>query len=513
MIRFKILFMSLFIFASFCVFPQKNDNKIKDVTADLKIIDATGDTAKTDATSDRYNWLKQYITLDPSNDIYYGYVIKKYKISKEYIEALQWNQRIEFFIDDFDKYNFRKNTNILPWFPFVFTPYSGYNFNRGFGLGFLFRADNIANSRIDFSAATSFEQKGKFWQDFNIEYPGLLKSNRLRLFWTFAVSTTYPQFASSLSYYDSSNAIINIFNKVWRKLGFYFTDFNETGLYFVSGFDYRIPKIEVNTITSFEFNYKNYSGILDHWDDIYPAMRNVSHSDFSFNIKEELRWSKMKPTTTIPVGNELTGSVKFYLPTNVGPLNSEFRFKSKIEDRFTKKIFREFAVRARAILFGNYNISDDYSGDPYIRGFLTGELTGFCGLLANLELYIPLVNIDIKTAGNLVLNRDAKFLLYLVLFADGGFTIDNYDYITETYPISERHKVWTQEKQDENHLRQFWLVDNYYITPAISAGGGLRLYPYFLNFIVKFDVAVNILKAAYEKDGLVEITLSFTETF
>jgi len=394
----------------------------------------------------------------------------------------------------------------------------------------LYRWDNIFNSRVDFTTATSFEQKTKVWQHFNVEYSGLLEDSRLKLFWTYSLFSSYPQYQSALNYYNAGSAV-GLFNKIWNKLGIYFNDYFESGMYFVSGADFRIPKLEINSITSAELSYRFASAVISKWAGFTGAGALISESPDSFfvnslgglgslvpvekvlymhnlslNFKEEIRWSKIKQTTTFPVGNVLSGSFKFYLPTKIGILNDDFRFKFKVEDRFYHKFFREFAFKGRLIAFVNYNINDDYSGDPFVRGFVSKELTGFTGLLGNIELYIPVLNVDIKEAGNMPLKKDAKFLLYLVAFVDGGFTVDNFNWILENAYLDSK-----RSQQYNNY--QANLGNNFYLTPAISAGGGVRLYPYFLNFIIRLDVSVNIIKAAYFNQSTFDLLISFTEMF
>jgi hypothetical protein len=198
--------------------------------------------------------------------------------------------------------------------------------------------------------------------------------------------------------------------------------------------------------------------------------------------------------------------MKFYIPTGVGEIGEKFRLKTEIEERFTYKFFREFAVKTRLILGANYNISKDYSGEPYVRGYAAKELTGVFALLGNLELLVPVMNIDIKEAVNIPLKKDAKFLLYLALFADGGFTIDNYGYPLENFTFDD-YREQAQSTFNAN------LGYNYKLIPALSAGAGIRFYPYFLNFIIRFDFSMNIIKAAIYNKYSYDIALSFTEMF
>src|SRR4030042_3993571 len=162
----KTILFLFFSILSFSIFAQA------DLTDDK---DATEDT----------DWLSFYINLDPSDDLFYNYKLKNYKVSKDYVKNLSYNQEIDFYIDAIDEHNLRKNINALPRFPFIFMPYGGYSYNRGFDIGFLFRADNFLNTRLALTFATSFGQKGKFWLHTNVEYPALL-NDRLKLLGTFS---------------------------------------------------------------------------------------------------------------------------------------------------------------------------------------------------------------------------------------------------------------------------------------------------------------------------------------
>lgn len=63
-----------------------------------------------------------------------------------------------------------------------------------------------------------------------------------------------------------------------------------------------------------------------------------------------------------------------------------------------------------------------------------------------------------------------------------------------------------------------YLGSNNYLIPASTLGAGLRIYPYFLPFIIRFDVGFNLLKTiAYA--GTIgaaqsfELIFSFNEMF
>lgn len=477
-----------------------------------------------DATDDD-NWLNFYINLDPSDDVFYNYKLKNYKISKDYVRNLIYNQEIDFFIDAIDEHNLRKNINSLPRFPFIFMPYGGYSYNRGFDIGFLFRADNFLNTRLALTFATSFGQKGKYWIHTNVEYPALL-NDRLKLLGTFSFFTSFPQYASKVATYPSivgDNDLMKMFNRIWSRLDIDFYRQSEFGFYFVPGIDYRIPFLDLNTITTIELIYKydhlrvgNISGSSYDYDaEILPDQQIIDQSNFSFNIREELRWNKMKPTASIPVGIYLSLWTKLYLPTTIGYPNNEFRFKSRFETKLSYKIFREFAVRARFMLAANYNISEDFSGDPYIRGLADQELTGWFAFLGNIELYIPIVNVTMKAAADRDFKRDAKFLLYWTFFLDGGFTIENYNYYLENFIERMPRDAIRNSLIYGDPLGQTFVGNNNFLLPATTIGSGIKIYSYFLPFIIRFDVGFNILKAVSYQNAneCIELVFSFSETF
>jgi|GEM_PF-1311557 len=486
--------------------------------------------------SDDFSWIYGYINIDPSDDIFHGYKPKFYKISKDYVENLVWNQDIDFFVEDIDKFNLRKNINALPRFPYVLMLYGGYNYNRGIDTGFLFRMDDIANTRVALTLATSFGQNGRFWIHSNVEYPVLL-NNRLKLLGTFSFFTSAPQYASWIGMYpgiymhSDENANNNklgdalmksLFNKVWNKLGIYFNKYRDIGFHFVGGVDYRIPFLELNAITVFDFYY-DYLHVYDGTHVIGPILEYeelpeqilADEHNFNFNIQVEFRWNKFKQTETIPEGNHLSLKTKFYIPTNIGDLGKEFRFKSLIEEKFNKKLWREFAVKLRLLCGANYNISEDYSGDPYMRGFAKEELTGWFALLANIELLIPIVDVSMLTGpGKKPFINPAKFVIYWSFFLDGGFTIENYSYPLENYYSRTPREKIRNSLIMGNPAGQTYLGNGFFILPAVSVGSGIQIYPFFTHFILRFDVGVNLLKAImYQTPECIEFVLSFNQMF
>lgn len=483
------------------------------------------------------DWVSNYINLDPSDDFYHGYTLKNHKISKEYVKDINWRQDIDFFIDSVDELNLRQNVNILPHIPYTWMLYGGYNYNRGIDIGFLFRADNIANSGLAFTTAFSFGQNTKLWLHTNLEYTGFF-DNRLKILQTFSFFTTGPQYSSRINKYKAvqesiddrfSSLIMRTANKIWGKFGLDFVKQNEMGFHFISGIDYRIPVFELNSITTVEmvYDYIYSRDVSDRhlaWNNYEKAPEEdfLKMSTIGLNIRQEFRWNRFKQTQTIPVGNNLSLITKFYLPTKVGIPNYDFRFKFRIEERFNKKIFREYAVKSRLILAANYNISEDYSGDPYVRGLADYELTGWFALLGNIELLVPLLHADFLKGPDLnkPFRREAKFIVYWAFFADGGFTIENENYYLDNF----------YERPPKDHIANNFILNgdkhediplgnDHYLIPAFSVGTGFHFFPYFLHFLFRLDFSFNILKAAIYsnndeyKNQFLEITFSFNQTF
>lgn len=458
---------------------------------------STDNTTDNNIISDNNGQLvDQYISLDRSDDLYYSVKLKHYKIKKEYLENMQWNRKIRFFIDSFDEQNVLKNNNILPRFPYIIAAYGGYSYNRGVDMGILYRMDNINNTLLALTIASSFGQRGKIWVHTNLEYPGLLKDNRLKLFTTQSFFTTAAQYAID-------DTTIGYLYGRWYKR-------REFGFYSIFGVDYRIPFLNATTISLIEIKYR-YDDAIYHGNTETPLKEN----NFNINLQEEFDWAKLKQTATFPVGNDLSIKAKFYLPTYVGGNNNQFRFKSRITDKFSYKIFREFGFKIRLIAAANYNISEDFSGDPYIRGLADFELTGWFALLANLELYIPLINVNMRSAFTVDLKKEAKFVMYYTIFVDGGFTIEKYDFLLDGFPERPSRDGIKNSLDVNNKFGQGYLGNDYYILPAITAGMGARIYSYFLHFILRFDAGVNILKAAIYQNPAecFELVFSFSEMF
>lgn len=466
-----------------------------------------------DQTDD--SWIYNYINIDPSDDLYYGFKLKGYTPKKEYVENLKYNRDIKFYIDRVDEHNLKKNINALPRFPYVFMLYGGYSYNRALDIGFLARLDNIANLGLAYTVALSYGQKGYLWLHNNIEYNNLL-DYRLKILGTLSFFTSAPQYSANLlcypsviNYPPSSTGeqfglyIVKFLNKVWNKLNITYYKQREVGFYTVFGIDYRVPVFELNIIPIVQINYtyedkRDVTELGDHTVYNYtktPEEKIVDRNNFGFNIGFDLKWDRLKATKTIPVGLYILFNNRFYLPTTIGVPNGEFRISNRLELKYTKKLFREFAARARFLGALNYNISDDFSGDPYVRGMADYELTGWFALLANLELFIPIVDVDMYNGLGAPFKRDAKFVVFWTLFADGGFTIDKYEYyLKDFYWRASRYQIRNSLERGNINGQQYIGAGNY-LLPASTLGTGIHIHSYFLHFSLRADVAFNLIKA------------------
>ncbi len=512
----KIIVFFIFIFFSLSSLYSINDNS-DDSSAKSPQKNNKGEL------KDIPDYIKNSLTIDSGDDLYE----KKswYYQSRNYVESLMWRKKILFYVDEIDQYGMKRNVNIQSWFPHIFAGYDGIkvsNFNlssssydisaknnNSFGIGFLYAYDNIDNSNVSLAFATSIAQLGAFYQHIHFEFiPPILK-NRLTFFSTLSFFDTTPLYEAAKGF-NSDNTVAKMFNGFGQKFSMGVTNYNSLGLHFLLGGDIRVPFFDIN-INGFVENFYQHNFavadfVYDSDDSKYFVDNRSLNTDFSsINIGLGGRWQKTKQTSTIVTGNDLSVKTKFIIPYYNTTGRPSFSFESKIEDQITKKLFREFAVRARFIIGANYNTSINYSGDPFIRGFTGEDLTGFFAVLGNLELLIPLIDVNIKQAVGNDLPKDAKFLLHFALFADGGFTIENYDYYLNDDFINESRTPSKSFKQQ--------LVDNYYIIPAITLGGGVRFYPYFLNFILRIDIGVNMIKTIMNQAPEMEIVIKFNDLF
>ncbi len=472
-----------------------------------------------DTTSDPadYSFVLQYVAIDPSTDIYYGLELPWHNVSTEYLSNLKWNNQYYFFNDRLDRHNITKNINNLPFFPLVFLPHGDIQLTLGtslhrsnFDVGTLFTHDNITNSGFSLTAGIGSNQTTGLYSHIQTTIP-LLEERRLFLINNFLFNTSAPQSAAYYSLNQTDpNSFVSMINSVLRSLDIEYTHFMDVGFDLISGAGYRIPFIELETMALIELSY-SFLYLKYNTNSIEYFNRN----NLGVNLIAAFNWNLLTRTETINEGNRISGLFKFYLPTTIGLPNDRFRFTSKLEHQFHYKIFREFGIRTRFNLLANYNASSDFGDMNLVRGICRSEVTGWFGVFGTIEGFIPLIDVDLKSALDLNFTRATKFVMHLALFVDGGFAIENYNYHLINY--YERYNR-TQIKNSLNKndpLGQTNIGYNNYILPIVTAGAGIRIYPFFLHFILRVDVSVNILKAAVYQDPaeIVGLTISFSDYF
>ena len=460
-----------------------------------------------DETADP-SWVYEYVSIDPSDDMYFS-TKPKHLQSEAYIRNLRWRRHIEFNNGSLDRFRLTQNTAIMPFYPFVYMPYGGFSLAHGGELGFLTRFDSINNSEVSLTVASHYSQNDVLQHYMGVEYPALL-GHRMRLFGGSTVYTSAPQYQSLLHYEDESNFLIKAFNKIWSMVRVRFNDVSYTGTEHYFGVDYRIPLIDVNSVTQVKIGYRYvFNRMFD------GAEQTVNDHNLWLVLRQDFVWDKMRQTSTIPVGNEIRARFDFIIPTGLGMFGSDFRFKFSVEDQFNKKIYKEFYLSARLFASVNYNVSDNFSGEPFMRGYKGNELVGWASILANVEGNIPLVNADITSSvSEKTFRTPAKLILYLAFFADFGVVFDNFDYpIDNTWYRPARNSVKNSFERDR--LVYLSVGNGNYFWPAGSLGFGIKLMPKFLHFLARLDVAFNMTKSIIYQDvsDAFEISLSFSQAW
>ncbi|MCG8568745.1 MAG: hypothetical protein MJB14_01275 [Spirochaetes bacterium] len=522
-----------------------------------------------DNTTDFYHegdfeWLKQYVTVDQSDDIHFKkkYGLKNYRVEEDYVKYLKWRNQILFYHEDYDKYNIRQNSNNMPFFPLVIMPLGNVFLQTGkdFGLkaqllefGFLFRHDNVKNSHFSVTGAVNLAHNNVFSFIGQMETPLALQDQRLRFFSNFNFFTSsflysaeymknkdliYDESDKPSDYHDNETTgqkigrtLLTLFNSVFRILDMEYNDINRTGFSTINGINLRVPVLEMNSVSAIELEYQYfYRQITDNsvnsFYDYPPQTANIQDHAFNINVIQEFTWNKQKQTPTLLEGNLLSLKTKMILPTYTCDMNTKFRFESTLEERLTLKLFREFAVKGRLLVSANYNRIKDFSGEPYLRAHLEQEVMGFFGLFANIELLAPLMMVRINRAVGKELRKDANFILYFSLFFDGGFAIDyeessttNYhDFVLDNQEARENNRSFDTSISNFDKLN---LGNGFTLVPAFSVGAGLRAHPFFMHFVIRLDVSVNILRIIFDKimapdekiTPTVEIGISFNEMF
>ncbi len=472
-----------------------------------------------DATSDMY---KDFTSLSSKVDTFRDFKSKYFKTTPEYALYLKRFSHIYYFVDELDKYNFRNNTNVTLWVPFYFAPAGGFDImngsdtahnSNGVNIAFNYRLYNLFNNKITFYAVNSSTQNGNFNNLTGLDINNVDKEGRIRLFESINVFTTglnYNIFNSFNSNQAISKNVFIVIPKAFKRFNLDLTPYNETGFDAITGIDYRIPKIEVNSISTIKLNYSYTDSILKKVDAVtFPfEAETLYRHRLTLHLIEKAVWNKQKPGNTYFTGNYLSATADFGIPLYDTFNSGKFTFRGQIEDKYTKNLFnKDFFLRGRGLIGINYNISDNLSGDGFIRGLSKHDFTGFIYFVGNLELSLPAVYVNLSAAADVPFKKKANFLLFLTLFSDFGVAVENYG-----YQINGSYTRYTEDYLKDYRLKLFG--DNIYLNYAWTAGGGLRIYPYFMHFIIRFDVGVNVLESILtKKSPSIEFVLAFNDMF
>lgn len=352
--------------------------------------------------------------------------------------------------------------------PFIILPFGDYSSTRGFRIKTVFRYYNFAGFRKYFSAELEFVQTSRLNLSLIYQDPILFNNKRL------SFSVNWSLYSSVISYYVKVNSIR------WNK------DF-DFGTSLTSSLGYTIPIIEAPITPEIGLEYTSKLFTAEPTDDL-----TVVGSNNSLQLYLGISFGKsfVKEGVYTPTGNKFNLNMKFYLPTMIGDQNKDFRFRFEFTDIFYKTFSRKHFFKMKWKIFTDYNFYENI-GD--IRGAGTGEFSGWAALTANFEYFLPVFNLNLDKGLSLDIDRDLLFQFYWVFFADLGIALKN-DYNDYTL--------------DWNYL---------HLLPGMSVGTGLRIYPKFMNLILRFDLGVNVYKLILNKfkgfGSSLGIYLTFSEFF
>ena len=257
--------------------------------------------------------------------------------------------------------------------------------------------------------------------------------------------------------------------------------------------------------------YDGLKEIAEETDDNTSAKLKDLNEDFlSLGIAAKASFDTRRQEKALRTGNLLTGSLSFDLPMVESDYykNQAFipQFSINATDVYCKKVYKDYAIKARAFAGYNFGYLTNLSGDGAVRGLSLGSFSGFGYALANIEASIPVMYIDLYDTANYTHRQKVTYLMYVNLFVDGGFAFSNDDMKVRDYEYLEKN----------TYLKDFrcYLDDKNYFTYALSAGAGITFVPYFLHFVVRIDVGVNILEPILEqKAPSIGLTVSFNDMF
>lgn len=513
----KISLSVLFLLILFAVYSQQldliDDMKSEDVTSDMMAVEDVTDDID-DNTDDVQNF---YIsTLSKEDDPFAHYNPRLFWKSNNYQKTLIRNRTPFFFINELDTRNLTLNTNVSFRTPYTQIPFGGLStvFNgsrhaaRGLDFGFYYRDEHLLDGRVMLSALNSFAFNGSFFTLVGADiFPGS-EERKLKLLTNMAVYTTAPQYGLMSQRNSDIGAMLS---KVTDKLGLDFSPVNKTGFNFMFGAEYQLP-FNIYALGAVKCNYQHIaSELTDAFGDDYPALSKDWNEDFlSLSVAAKVRYDTRRQEKALRTGNVLTGDFSLDLPLVESGYYKIHQFIPQFSvtasDVYCKKVYKDYAIKARLLAGYNYGYLTNLSGDGAVRGLSLGSFSGFGFALANIEACIPVMYIDLHNTADYAHRQKVTYLMYVNLFVDGGVAFSN-----------DEMKVRDYEYMAGNtYLKDFrcYIDDKNYLTYALSAGAGVTFVPYFLHFVVRIDVGVAILEAALEqKAPSVGLTISFNDIF
>lgn len=500
----------LFLLILFSAYSQ-----LPDLTDDINIADLTSDTA--DLTDDTDDTQKFYVSaLSEEDDPFAHYNPRLFWKSDNYQKTLVRNRNPFFFIDELDTRNLTLNTNVSLRTPYTQIPFGGLStvFNgsrhaaRGLDFGFYYRDEHLLDGRVMLSALNSFAFNGSFFTLVGAEiFPGS-EDRKLKLLTNMAVYTTAPQYGLMS---ERNSQAGQMMSKITDKLGLDFSEVNKNGFSFMFAAEYQLP-FNIYALGAVKLNYNHIASVLtDAFGSDYPALSEEPNEDFlSLSVAARATYDTRRQEKALRTGNLLTGGFSLDLPLAESDYYKirQFipQFSVTAEDVYTKKVYKDYAIKARLLAGYNYGYLTNLSGDTAVRGLSLGSFSGFGYALANIEAGIPVMYIDLHNTADYTHRQKVTYLMYLNLFVDCGVAFSN-----------DEMKVRDYEYISNNtYLKDFrcYIDDKNYLTYALSAGAGVTFVPYFLHFVVRIDVGVNILEAALEqKAPSIGLTVSFSDIF
>lgn len=459
--------------------------------------------------------LQKYTALTEEENPYAIYNPEKFGIDEIYAKRILRERNPVFHINEIDIHNISYNTNISLRFPFTFLPFGGVNMvfgnsshynSRGIDIGFLFRMETLLSGNMAFTALNSYTNTGSFITFTQIDfYPDIMKEKRFKLYTNLNVNTTAPQHYFLGGYHASEG---NYLGRIFKRLKMDKTNYSRTGFSWGAGTEVTLPFYDITSDTALRLDYSYTDTILPSpFKIIYPTeVKEVKESNLTVNIMETLTFSLQKQEKILLTGNLLRVYLSGAFPVIKADNNFTPDLSMKISNVYTKKLFRDFSVKTRAIAGVNYNNRENLSGDGMVRGSARGSFTGLTYLMANLDLLIPLLNVDLYSAVDVQFKNKVNFAIFFALFFDGGVSIS-----------SDNLKINSLEYSYKSYLkdhRVYFDDGSHFLDYAFTAGAGIRVYPYFLHFIVRLDVGVNVLESIiYKKQPTIELTISFNDVF